>query len=84
MRINLIEAARINKVKKTVIIGIVCAYPNYTPVPFKEDDLWNGYPEKTNAPYGLAKKMLLVQAQAYRKQYGMNLIYLLPVNLYGP
>ncbi len=66
-----------------VIVGTVCAYPKYTPVPFKEDDLWNGYPESTNAPYGLAKKILLVQAQAYREQYGMNSIYLLPTNLYG-
>lgn len=80
----LMEAARLNKVGKFVAIGTVCAYPKYTPVPFKEDDLWNGYPEETNAPYGLAKKMLLVQAQAYRKQYGFNAIYLLPVNLYGP
>lgn len=80
----MIEASRKNKVKKFVAIGTVCAYPKFTPVPFKEDDLWNGYPEETNAPYGLAKKMLLVQAQAYRKQYGMNAIFLLPVNLYGP
>lgn len=80
----IIEASRINKVKKIVAIGTVCAYPKYTPVPFKEDNLWNGYPEETNAPYGLAKKMLLVQSQAYRKQYGLNSIYLLPVNLYGP
>ena len=65
-------------------LGTICAYPKFTPVPFKEDDLWNGYPEETNAPYGLAKKMLLVQAQAYRRQYGMNAIFLLPVNLYGP
>ncbi len=71
-------------VKKFVAIGTVCAYPKFAPVPFKEDDLWNGYPEETNAPYGLAKKMLLVQAQAYRQQYGFNAIYLLPVNLYGP
>lgn len=71
-------------VEKFVAIGTVCAYPKYTSVPFKEDDLWNGYPEETNAPYGLAKKMLLVQSQAYREQYGFNSIYLLPVNLYGP
>jgi GDP-L-fucose synthase len=71
-------------VEKFVAIGTVCAYPKFTPVPFKEDDLWNGYPEETNAPYGLAKKMLLVQAQAYREQYGWNAVYLLPVNLYGP
>ena len=71
-------------VKKFVAIGTVCAYPKFTPVPFKEDDLWNGYPEETNAPYGLAKKMLLVQSQAYRQQYGFNAIFLLPVNLYGP
>jgi GDP-L-fucose synthase len=67
-----------------VAIGTVCAYPKFTPVPFKEDDLWIGYPEETNAPYGLAKKMLLVQSQAYREQYGFNSIFLLPVNLYGP
>ena len=71
-------------VKKFVAIGTVCAYPKYTPVPFKEEDLWNGYPEETNAPYGLAKKMLLVQSQAYRAQYGFNSIFILPVNLYGP
>jgi GDP-L-fucose synthase len=71
-------------VGKFVAIGTVCAYPKFTPVPFKEDDLWLGYPEETNAPYGLAKKMMLVQAQAYRQQYGFNAIYLLPVNLYGP
>ena len=73
-----------NGVGKFVAIGTVCAYPKFTPVPFKEDDLWNGYPEETNAPYGLAKKMMLVQAQAYRQQYGFNAIFLLPVNLYGP
>lgn len=84
MGIQLMEAARLNGVKKFVAIGTVCAYPKFTPVPFKEEDLWNGYPEETNAPYGLAKKMLLVQAQAYRQQYGFNAIYLLPVNLYGP
>ncbi len=82
--IQVIEAARREGVEKCVVIGTVCAYPKFTPVPFKEEDLWNGYPEETNAPYGLAKKMLLVQTQAYRKQYGFNGIYLLPVNLYGP
>jgi GDP-L-fucose synthase len=71
-------------IEKFVAIGTVCAYPKFTPVPFNEENLWNGYPEETNAPYGLAKKMLLVQAQAYRQQYGFNAIYLLPVNLYGP
>ena len=84
MGIQLIEAARKEGVEKCVIIGTVCAYPKFTPVPFSEDDLWNGYPEETNAPYGLAKKMLLVQSQAYRQQYGFSSIYLLPVNLYGP
>ncbi len=84
MGINLIEAARLAKVKKFVQIGTVCAYPKFTPVPFLEDNLWNGYPEETNAPYGLAKRMLLVQLQAYREQYGFNGIFLLPVNLYGP
>jgi len=84
MGIQLMEAARLAGVKKFVAIGTVCAYPKFTPVPFKEDDLWNGYPEETNAPYGLAKKMLLVQAQAYRQEYGFDAIYLLPVNLYGP
>lgn len=84
MGIQLIEAARQEGMEKCVIIGTVCAYPKFTPVPFHEKDLWNGYPEETNAPYGLAKKMLLVQAQAYRQQYGFNAIYLLPVNLYGP
>jgi GDP-L-fucose synthase len=84
MGIQLIEAARQENVEKCVIVGTVCAYPKFTPVPFKEEDLWNGYPEETNAPYGLAKKMLLVQSQAYRNQYGFNSIYLLPVNLYGP
>ena len=84
MGIQIIEAARKFGVGKTVLIGTICAYPKHTPVPFKEEDLWNGYPEETNAPYGLAKKMMLVQAQAYRDQYGMNAIYLLPVNLYGP
>jgi GDP-L-fucose synthase len=84
MGIKLIEAARTSGVAKFVVIGTVCAYPKFAPVPFREDDLWNGYPEETNAPYGLAKKMLLVQSQAYRDQYGFNSIYLLPVNLYGP
>jgi GDP-L-fucose synthase len=84
MGIELIEQARLAGVAKLVLLGTVCAYPKFTPVPFNEADLWNGYPEETNAPYGLAKKMLLVQAQAYRQQYGMNAIYLLPVNLYGP
>lgn len=84
MGIQLMEAARLAGTEKFVAIGTICAYPKFTPVPFKEDDLWNGYPEETNAPYGLAKKMLLVQAQAYRAQYGFNAIYLLPVNLYGP
>ena len=80
----LMEAARLSQVEKFVQIGTVCAYPKFTPVPFKEDDLWNGYPEETNAPYGIAKKALLVQAQAYRDQYGFNAIYLMPENLYGP
>jgi GDP-L-fucose synthase len=84
MGIQLMEAARQEGVAKFVVIGTVCAYPKFTPVPFKEEDLWNGYPEETNAPYGLAKKMLLVQSQAYRQQYGFNSIFLLPVNLYGP
>ncbi len=77
-------AARETKVKKYVAMGTICAYPKFTPVPFKEENLWNGYPEETNAPYGLAKKMQLVQALAYREQYGFNVIFLLPVNLYGP
>lgn len=80
----MMKAARINKVKKYVSLGTICAYPKFTPVPFKEENLWMGYPEETNAPYGLAKKMQLVQAQAYRQQYGFNAIFLLPVNLYGP
>jgi GDP-L-fucose synthase len=84
MGTQLIEAARLAKVNKFVQLGTVCAYPKFTPTPFKEDDLWNGYPEETNAPYGIAKKALLVMAQAYRQQYNMNIIYLLPVNLYGP
>jgi GDP-L-fucose synthase len=84
MGVQLLHQAWQRGVEKFVAIGTVCAYPKFTPVPFSEDDLWNGYPEETNAPYGLAKKMLLVQAQAYRQQYGFNTIYLLPVNLYGP
>ena len=84
MGVQLMEAAKRKGTKKFVQVGTVCAYPKYTPAPFKEEDLWNGYPEETNAPYGIAKKALLVMAQAYRKQYGMNIIYLLPVNLYGP
>jgi len=84
MGIQMMESARTFGVDKFVAVGTVCAYPKFAPVPFKEEDLWNGYPEETNAPYGLAKKMLLVQAQAYREQYGFNAIYLLPVNLYGP
>ncbi len=82
--IQLMEAARQEGIEKFVAIGTVCAYPKHTPVPFREDRLWDGYPEETNAPYGLAKKMLLVQSQAYRKQYNFNSIFLLPVNLYGP
>lgn len=84
MGTNLMEAARSAGVEKFVAVGTICAYPKHAPVPFMEDALWHGYPEETNAPYGLAKKMLLVQAQAYRMQYGFNAIYLLPVNLYGP
>ncbi|MDD2806231.1 MAG: GDP-L-fucose synthase [Elusimicrobiales bacterium] len=84
MGIELIEQARLNKVEKFVALGTICAYPKFAPVPFMESDIWNGYPEETNAPYGLAKKMLLVQSQAYRQQYGFNSVFLLPVNLYGP
>ena len=84
MGVELMHQAWQRGIGKFVALGTVCAYPKFTPVPFQEDDLWNGYPEETNAPYGLAKKMLLVQAQAYRQQYGFNAIYLLPVNLYGP
>ncbi len=84
MGIQLMEAARQAGVKKFVAVGTICAYPKFTPVPFLEEEIWSGYPEETNAPYGLAKKMLLVQAQAYRQQYRFNAIYLLPVNLYGP
>ena len=84
MGVQLIEEARLREVEKFVAIGTICAYPKFAPVPFKEDDIWDGYPEETNAPYGLAKKMLLVQSQAYRQEYGYNSIFLLPVNLYGP
>jgi GDP-L-fucose synthase len=84
MGAQLIEGARANSIEKFVQVGTVCAYPKFAPAPFKEDDLWKGYPEETNAPYGIAKKALLVQAQGYRDQYGLNAIYLLPVNLYGP
>ncbi len=84
MGVQLMHQAWLRGVEKFVALGTVCAYPKFTPVPFKEDDIWNGYPEETNAPYGLAKKMLLVQSQAYREQYGFNSIFLLPVNLYGP
>jgi GDP-L-fucose synthase len=84
MGANVIHESWKSGVEKTVALGTICAYPKFTPVPFKEDELWSGYPEETNAPYGLAKKMLLVQAQAYRQQYDANIIYLLPVNLYGP
>lgn len=84
MGVQLIEQGRLRGIEKFVAIGTVCAYPKFTPVPFNEDDIWNGYPEETNAPYGLAKKMLLVQSQAYREEYGFNSIFLLPVNLYGP
>jgi GDP-L-fucose synthase len=84
MGVQLIEQGRLRNIEKFVAIGTICAYPKFTPVPFKEQDLWNGYPEETNAPYGLAKKMLLVQSQSYRTEYGFNSIFLLPVNLYGP
>ena len=84
MGMHVVEQSRIHEIEKLVFIGTVCAYPKFTPVPFKEDDLWEGYPEETNAPYGIAKKSLLVMLQAYRRQYGLNGIYLLPVNLYGP
>jgi GDP-L-fucose synthase len=84
MGLHLIEGARTAKLKKFVQVGTICAYPNLTPVPFQESELWNGYPEITNAPYGVAKKALLVMCQAYRQQYGLNAVYLLPVNLYGP
>jgi GDP-L-fucose synthase len=84
MGVHLIEGCRRYGVGKVVVVGTICAYPKFTPVPFKEEHLWDGYPEETNAPYGVAKKMLLVQCQAYRQQYGLNAVYLLPVNLYGP
>ncbi|MFC1920740.1 GDP-L-fucose synthase family protein [Chloroflexota bacterium] len=84
MGVQMMEQGRLSSVEKFIALGTVCAYPKFTPVPFSEEELWNGYPEETNAPYGLAKKMLLVQSQAYRQQYGFNSIYLLPVNLYGP
>jgi len=84
MGVQLMEQARLHGVRKFVATGTVCAYPKFTPTPFREDDLWNGYPEETNAPYGLAKKMMLVQSQSYRQQYGFNSIFLLPANLYGP
>jgi GDP-L-fucose synthase len=84
MGLHLMEQARLASVEKFVQIGTVCSYPKYTSVPFREDDLWDGYPEETNAPYGLAKKLLLVQGQAYREEYGFNVIHLIPVNLYGP
>lgn len=84
MGLHMIEQARITGVRKFVQVGTICAYPKFTPVPFREEELWNGYPEETNAPYGVAKKALLVMCQAYRQQYGLNAIYLLPVNLYGP
>ena len=84
MGVQLLHEGYTRKIEKFVALGTICAYPKFTPVPFQEDDLWNGYPEETNAPYGLAKKMMLVQSQAYRRQYGFNSIFLLPVNLYGP
>ena len=84
MGTQLLHEGYLRNIEKFVAIGTICAYPKFTPIPFKEEDLWNGYPEETNAPYGLAKKMLLVQSQAYRQQYGFNSIFLLPVNLYGP
>ncbi len=84
MGVNVLEQARITGLRKLVLAGTICAYPKFAPVPFREEDLWNGYPEETNAPYGVAKKALLVGAQGYREQYGLNSIYLLPVNLYGP
>ncbi len=84
MGVQLIHEGNLRKIDKFVALGTICAYPKFTPVPFQENDLWNGYPEETNAPYGLAKKMMLVQSQAYRQQYGFNSIFVLPVNLYGP
>jgi GDP-L-fucose synthase len=84
MGAHVLEQSRVNSVAKVVLLGTICAYPKFAPVPFREEDLWNGYPEETNAPYGVAKKALLVGAQSYREQYGTNAVYLLPVNLYGP
>jgi len=84
MGLQMLEQGRLRSIEKFVAIGTICAYPKFTPVPFKEEDVWNGYPEETNAPYGLAKKMMLVQSQSYRAEYGFNSIFLLPVNLYGP
>lgn len=84
MGIQLLHEAYLRRIEKLVVLGTICCYPKFTPIPFKEEDFWNGYPEETNAPYGLAKKMLLVQSQAYRLQYGFNSIFLMPVNLYGP
>jgi GDP-L-fucose synthase len=84
MGLGLFEECRLARIPKLVALGTICAYPKFAPIPFKEDDLWNGYPEETNAPYGIAKKMMLVQSQAYREQYGMNSVVLFPVNLYGP
>jgi len=84
MGLHILEECRLAGVRKVVAVGTICAYPKFTPVPFREDDLWNGYPEETNAPYGIAKKLMLVQSQAYRQQYGMNSVVLFPVNLYGP
>lgn len=84
MGLHILEEARLQKIKKVVVAGTICAYPKFTPIPFKEDDLWNGYPEETNAPYGIAKKALLVMAQAYRQEFGCNFVMLFPVNLYGP
>lgn len=84
MGVQLIEECRLAKVRKVLTVGTICSYPKFTPVPFREDDIWGGYPEETNAPYGLAKKMLMVQGQAYRQQYGMDVVHVLPVNLYGP
>lgn len=84
MGVQLVEQCRLHQVRKLVTVGTICSYPKLTPVPFREEDIWSGYPEETNAPYGLAKKMLLVQGRAYRDQFGMNIVHLLPVNLYGP
>jgi GDP-L-fucose synthase len=84
MGAHVLELSRVHAVRKVVVLGTICAYPKFAPVPFREDDLWNGYPEETNAPYGVAKKSLLVGGQAYREQYGLDAVHLLPVNLYGP